>query len=143
MRKFAQKLVRGNEDGFSLMELLVAIGIMAAIAAVTVPLVTKFASSGESGAQSAEKTNVQTAMDTLMAEAAVTVIDAKKGSTTAAVLDWTGLPLKGSAAIQVGGADVDLADYMRMTTADETKYWYCYDTDGKILEQRTTAGNCA
>ena len=41
--------------------------IMAAIAAVTVPLVTKFASSGESGAQSAEKTNVQTAMDTLMA----------------------------------------------------------------------------
>jgi YD repeat-containing protein len=32
---------------------------------------------------------------------------------------------------------------MRMTTADETKYWYCYDTDGRILEQRTTAGNCA
>ena len=85
MQKFVQKLVRGNEAGFSLMELLVAIGIMAAIAAVTVPLVTKFASSGESGAQSAEKTNVQTAMDTLMAEAAVTVIDAKKGGTTAAV----------------------------------------------------------
>jgi hypothetical protein len=116
---------------------------MAAIAAVTVPLVTKFASSGESGAQSAEKTNVQTAMDTLMAEAAVTVIDVKNGSTTAAVLDWTGLPLKGSAAIQVGGANVDLADYMRMTTADGTKYWYCYDTDGRILEHRTTAGNCA
>ena len=142
MSKFVQKLVRGNEAGFSLMELLVAIGIMAAIAAVTVPLVTKFASSGEKGAQSAEKTNVQTAMDTLMAEAAVTVIDAKKGSLTAAVQSWTGLPKKGAAAIQIGGANVDLADYMRLSTADETKYWYCYDTDGKILELLTAAGNC-
>ena len=34
------------------MELLVAIGIMAAIAAVTIPLVTKFVDRGQSGAQS-------------------------------------------------------------------------------------------
>ena len=36
------------------MELLVAIGIMAAIAAVTIPLVTKFVDRGQSGAQTKE-----------------------------------------------------------------------------------------
>ncbi|MDA1347997.1 MAG: prepilin-type N-terminal cleavage/methylation domain-containing protein [Chloroflexi bacterium] len=44
----------GREKGFSLMELLVAIGIMAAIAAVTIPLVTKFVDRGQSGAQTKE-----------------------------------------------------------------------------------------
>ena len=37
-----------QEAGFSLMEIIVAIGIMAAIAAITVPLVTRFTSTGES-----------------------------------------------------------------------------------------------
>ena len=63
------------------MELLVAIGIMAAIAAVTIPLVTKFVDRGQSGAQSKELEHIQTSMRSLMADAALITVDAN--STTA------------------------------------------------------------
>ncbi|MDA1349625.1 MAG: prepilin-type N-terminal cleavage/methylation domain-containing protein [Chloroflexi bacterium] len=72
---------RHSEKGFSLMELLVAIGIMAAIAAVTIPLVTKFVDRGQSGAQSKELEHIQTSMRSLMADAALITVDAN--STTA------------------------------------------------------------
>ena len=79
------------KKGFSLMELLVAIGIMAAIAAVTIPLVTKFASRGESGAQTKELGHMQTSMRSLMADAALITVDA---NSTTAVNAWAGLPTR-------------------------------------------------
>ena len=57
-----------EEAGFSLMEIIVAIGIMAAIAAITVPLVTRFTSTGQKGAKTAELTSVETALEGYMAE---------------------------------------------------------------------------
>ena len=39
-----------KDEGFTLIELLVVIGIIVALAAVTVPLVTKFAGKGDEGA---------------------------------------------------------------------------------------------
>ena len=92
---------------------------------------------------SAEKANVQNAIDLLMADAAITVIDAKKGRRTSAVKDWTGVPKSGGSRVKVGGSNVDLADYMMLDSGDITKYWYCYDTDGRVLEQRTSAGKCS
>ena len=92
---------------------------------------------------SAEKTGVQTAIDLLMADAAITAIDAKKGSRTSAVKDWTRLPKSGGSAVEVRGSKVDLADYMVLDSGDTTQYWYCYDTDGRVLEQKTSAGKCS
>ena len=82
---------KSGEAGFSLMELIVAIGIIVAIAAVTIPLVTRFAGTGTSGAQTAELENVQTAIDTLVAEAAISSVDARTGPSTATQV-WTSLP---------------------------------------------------
>ena len=119
------------------MELLVAIGIMAAIAAVSVPLVTKLATSGESGAQTKELANVQTPIKSLMADAAVVTVDA---NTTTAVNTWTGLPKKGSAPITVSGVPTDLSAYMRMTN-DKTKYFYCWNSAAQ-LSVHATADAC-
>ena len=77
MRKLLKARIRlsgADESGFSLMELLVAIGIMAAIAAITVPLVTRFASSGESGAKTSEKEAIQTAIDTYIADKSLSAL---------------------------------------------------------------------
>ena len=52
-----------KDEGFTLIELLVVIGIIVALAAVTVPLVTKFAGKGDEGALEAETQTVQTVMD--------------------------------------------------------------------------------
>ena len=140
MHNFAKRLVRrldGNQAGFSLMELLVAIGIMAAIAAVTVPLVTKFAGSGEAGAKKAELSNVQTAFDTLIGRAVISGVQSHTGALKTAKNVFTGFPLKSDgSAIQIDGANADLSDYMRLAGAgsNETTYFYCWDSSGKVVQ---------
>ena len=91
-----------------------------------------------SGAASAEKTNIQTAIGTLMAEAAVTRVDPNE----TAVNDWTGLPTRGGKPITVGGSAVDLADYIRLTANDQSKYYYCWSEDGLVRSQFTSEQSC-
>ena len=117
-----------------------AIGIIVAIAAVTIPLVTRFAGTGTTGAQTAELENVQAAVDTLLAEAGVSSVDARTGPSTA-TQTWTSLPTSGGAAIQVGGSNVDLADYMRMTS-DQTTYYYCWGTDASVTQFTSSSTVC-
>ena len=131
---------KGGEAGFSLMELIVAIGIIVAIAAVTIPLVTRFAGTGATGAQTAELENVQTAVDSLVAEASISSVDARTGPSTATQV-WTSLPTSGGAAIQVGGSNVDLADYMRMTS-DQTTYFYCWGVNGAVTQFANSSTVC-
>ena len=117
-----------SESGFSLIELLVAIGIMAAIAAVTVPLVIKFADTGQSGAQKKEVVHVQNAIKSMMADASIVTVDANN---TTAINTWTGLPTKNSAPIKADRVNTDLSDYMRMKN-DQTTYYYCWNFAAKV-----------
>ena len=57
-----------SEKGFSLIELLVVVGIMVALAAVIVPTVIKFSGSGEKGAKAAEEEALQAAIDIMMVD---------------------------------------------------------------------------
>ncbi|MDP6451985.1 MAG: prepilin-type N-terminal cleavage/methylation domain-containing protein [SAR202 cluster bacterium] len=132
----------GNEKGFTLAEMLVVIGIIAALAAASVPFVARFAGSGQTGSQTLELQNMQAAFDSLMSDAAISAVDANTAATDASVQTWTGLPQAGAAAITVGGVAVDLADYMRLT-ADATNFFYCWDATGLVDEQLTAAGNCS
>ena len=59
---------RRKEEGFTRVELLVVVAIVVALATVSVVSVTQFAGKGEEGAQAAELENIQTAMDTMMAD---------------------------------------------------------------------------
>ena len=88
-----------KDEGFTLIELLVVIGIIVALAAVTVPLVTKFAGKGDEGALEAETQTVQTAMDTMMAEHGITAVTANdKGTVSNGQITWTALPAGTGAA---------------------------------------------
>ena len=133
MREFIKKAMgRSNkpEGGFTLIELLVVIGIIVALAAITVPLVTKFAGKGDEGALKAETETVQSAMNSMMADKGITAITANdKGTTSNGQNTWTGLP--------AGTGAGTLDGYMKKS---KTKYFYCWDTKGNVYAQNKTDG---
>jgi len=127
MKAFFNKWLRRlpkAESGFTLVELLVVVAIIIALAAVIIPSVASFADKGDEGAKAAEMENVQTAMDTYMADsgnAAVTANASPNDHTN----DMSGPP--------------DLTTFMRNAT---TTYYYCWDTTGLITSQAESAVAC-
>ena len=119
-----------NDEGFTLIELLVVVGIIVALAAITVPLVTKFAGKGDEGALEAETETVQTAMNLMMTDKAIVAVTANdKGTTSNGQNTWTALP--------AGTGAATLDDYLKKTT---TKFFYCWDDKGNVYAQNKTDG---
>ena len=122
-----------DQKGFTLIEMIVVVGIIAVLAAVIVPNVGKFIGSGEKGAQEVELDNVDSAFELMMAEnrvSSVTPHDNSNSST--AVNSWDLLP-QGGAGVQ------PLQGYL---VGASTVYFYCYDSDGNISEQFESASLC-
>ena len=63
-----------KESGFTLVELLVVVGIIVALAAVIIPNIARFTGSGDAAAAAAELDTLQTAMDTAMADNVLTAV---------------------------------------------------------------------
>ena len=120
--KSSLRWIGKQEAGFSLMEIIVAIGIMAAIAAITVPLVTRFTSTGESGAKTSEKESMETALESYMAEAGLTSVTAQ--------------------AYTNSFASGVLAGFLKKST---TTYCYKWTTAGVVTgsEEKATVTACA
>ena len=125
MRNMLKKtLGRGSEDqkGFTLIELLVVVGIIVALAAVIVPLVIQFSGRGETGAANAEWDAIQSAIDTMMADNALTAVAA--GASAAFITD--------SFDFDAGSGTQNLSTYLRDTS---TTYCYTWAASGRILTQ--------
>ena len=133
MRKIARKAkgrMPGENGGFTLIELLVVIGIIVALAAITVPLVTKFAGKGDEGALKAETETVQSAMNAMMADKGIVAVTANdKGTTSNGQNTWTALP--------AGTGSDTLDNYLKK---NKTKFFYCWDTKGNVYAQNKTDG---
>ena len=120
--------IRRQESGFSLVELLVVVGIIVALASVVIPSVSKFANRGEVGAMSEEFESVQSAMDFMMIDSDVTTMNP---SPSTAKNNWFTFP---------NGAGVyPLNGYLR---SSPTNFYYCWDASGNITQQHTVSASC-
>ena len=126
-KRLGRRALRG-QGGFTLVELLVVVGIVVALTAVSIVSVTQFAGKGEEGATAAELDTVQAAMDTMMADVGIVIVTANDLSTTSTtVQDFTSVPTEGA-----------LASYIR---ENPVNYYYCWDAAGKV-SQLFASGAC-
>lgn len=131
MKKLVTRIAKG-QGGFTLIEMIVVVGIIAVLAAVIVPNIGKFIGSGEQGAKNAEWESVQTAMNAMMAEQAITSVTASTGG-AARTNGWTALP--------AGTGAATLDGYLQ---ASSTVYYYCWDSAGQVTSQSEASaiGTC-
>lgn len=118
-----------HQEGFTLVELLVVVGIVVALAAVSAVSVLSFSGKGEEGATAAEDDSMQAAMDAMMADKGITAVMANDATSTGSGLaDFTAVPSEGP-----------LAAYVRQ---NPTTYYYCWDITGKIKQLTTASTAC-
>ena len=117
-----------GERGFTLVELLVIVSIVVALAGVVVPSVAGFSGKGEVGAMAEEINSVQSAMDIMMVENKVSLVNVSPASSQNS---WKTFPNGPSVA--------SLDDYLK---AEDTEYFYCWDTSGLITDQHVVSSAC-
>ena len=79
MKGFAKKGSRG-EKGFTLVELLIVFTLLGVLAAIMIPNVSGLIGYGQSNAALAEKSIIQTAMDTMMAKENMALVPVNNGT---------------------------------------------------------------
>ena len=138
LRNFARRTNLGQK-GFTLIEMIVVVGIIAVLAAVIVPNIGKFIGTGEQGAKNAEQESVETAMSAMMADKAVTTVTALSGSS---INDWSSVPVQASGdpgAVSLYNSTTPADSYMQL---NPTVYFYCFDANGLIIAQHEVATTC-
>ena len=118
------------QSGFTLIEMIVTVGIIAVLAAVILPSVGRFAGIGEQGAGDVEQESVETAMTAVMAEQVITAVNPWTGPGKTSTNTWNDKPT---------GGTVFLGDYLQDSTTD---HFYCFDSDGYITAQHYVSTAC-
>ena len=121
MRAMTKGVRRGSgEQGFTLVELLIVLAILAVLVAVVLPNFTGLLGSSQTTAASAEKTIVQTAVDAKMA--------AGNMATTPAIT---------TATTDMSTATGGFALYPSYMRGSVTKGTYTCDSTGKVTQATT------
>ena len=123
------RMPKRGEKGFTLIELLIVVAILGVLAAVVIPNVGRFIGRGETEAADTEKTNVQTAVVSMMVDNQLSTLPHPVTSATANMSEFP----DNTSAVTVAGEKVNDPD----GTAYEAG-----DKDGFILYQHDiTADN--
>ncbi len=129
MREFiSNRLRRFDQRGFTLIEMVVVIGIVVALAAVIVPLVIQFSGKGAEAAENAEWEAIQTVVDAMMTDNGMFTVLAS--STTVRITDT--LDFKDPLDLTQTLASYTLANYTRDAF---TAYCYTWDGSGRVTAQ--------
>ena len=120
--------LKRKQTGFTLIELLIVIGILATLAAVAIPTYARFFGQGEVEANQTELSNVQAAMDAMLAQNGIETDKALSGPGTN---DFTALP--------VGITTLPEAlypEFLRIGYPENpTKCRYTWNDIGKLVQQ--------
>jgi len=139
MQRFNKKLglrLSKDQQGFTLVELLVVVAIIVALAAIIVPLVTRFASKGQEGAAAGELDTAQTTIDALMADNLLDAVVASNSNPSLSndvFSDFAGggAPAFGNLDPLVPTPPVLLSNYTR---DNPLAFWYCWDDQGNVSQ---------
>ena len=129
MKSMVKRVVtrlHGSESGFTLIEMLIVVGIIVALAAAIVPQVVQFGGRGEDAQKTSEQEAIQVAIDAMLAE---TLAGGVAITGANAVNDWTAYPKN-----PTGQTKVLVLSPQYFRNASST-YYYCWDTDGLITKQ--------
>ena len=133
MKSLKQRICQA-ERGFTLVEMIVVVGIIAVLGAVIIPNIGKFIGSGEQGAKDLEWETVQSSLELMVVDKAVVNVDPYDNSNlSTATNSWGGLPLGGPGV-------VPLEPYLESPTS---VYYYCYDAFARLSEQFEIAAPCS
>lgn len=132
-KRLIQRVYR-CESGFTLVEMMAVVGIIAVLAAVIIPNIGKFIGSGIQGAKDVEWESVQSGFELMVTDrAVVTVTPYDSSNSSIATNSWGALPLGGPGV-------VPLAGYLESPTS---VYYYCYDANARISEQFDSPALCS
>lgn len=119
-----QSEVNARSRGFTLVELLVVIGIIAALAAVVIPNVSRFVGSGEQEANNTERQTVQAAIDLAMASNGVISVNTPAAPIGSTVGDMGFAIITGPPAVAL---------YPEFLRQDPVKCNYEWNASGQLL----------
>ena len=124
MKRFLKRIHRNNK-GFTLVELLIVIALLAILAAIILPNFTGLTGHGQTEAALAEKITIQTAVDAMMAKEGTSTITSPASTATS---DMAAFPSTSNSTQQL------FPSFMRIQTAKGT---YTCNASGYITQAST------
>lgn len=118
--------ISNGQKGFTLIELLVVVVILGVLAVVVIPAVSRFAGAGDASANATELSNVQGAMDTMIAENQIAGVSPSPAVGTNVFNNWPNGP----------GAIPLYPNYLRRLGApgNPTKCTYAWTAAGEVSQ---------